>query len=248
MEGGDPSKRNFGVAVDVGTTTVVVQLVDLTSGQVMASCASHNRQIRYGEEVISRMIYACNKANGLGPLNRAVIDNVNDLIECVSRKEGVSLEDITAVLAADNTTMTHLFLGLEPCFIRLEPYIPAAGIFPVFKAAKIGIRINPNGLLACMPCVSSYVGGDITSGVLASGINDSSQLSMLLDIGTNGEIVVGNNDWLVCCSASAGPAFEGGGTKCGMRAAEARSPSWCTRVGGCWGSDKTRGYRDTDEM
>jgi len=220
VEGGDRSKQNFGVAVDVGTTTVVVQLVNLASGQVMASCASHNRQIRYGEDVISRMIYACDSTNGLGPLNRAVVDNINDLIHRLTGREGISLEHITAVLAAGNTTMTHLLLGLEPCFIRLEPYIPTAGVFPVLKAAEAGIRINPSGVLACMPIVSSYVGGDITAGVLASGIDDSAQLSMLLDIGTNGEIVLGNNDWLVCCSASAGPAFEGGGTKCGMRAVE----------------------------
>jgi len=220
VESGDTSKRNFGVAVDVGTTTVVVQLVNLASGQAVASCASHNRQIRYGEDVISRMIYACDRTNGLGPLNQAVVDNINDLIQSLVQTEGISQEDVTAILTAGNTTMTHLLLGLNPCFIRLEPYIPAAGTFPVLKAAETGIRINPNGLLACMPGVSSYVGGDITAGVLASGIDDSAQLCMLLDIGTNGEIVVGNNDWLVCCSASAGPAFEGGGTKCGMRAVE----------------------------
>ncbi|NIS72217.1 MAG: DUF4445 domain-containing protein [Proteobacteria bacterium] len=220
VEPGDTSKQNFGVAVDVGTTTVVVQLVDLVSGKVMASNASHNSQSRYGEDVISRMIYACDRAKGLGSLNQAVIDNINDLIQRLVGTEGISLEDVTAVLVAGNTTMTHLLLGLEPCFIRLEPYIPTVGVFPVFKASAVGIQINPNGLLACMPGVSSYVGGDITAGVLAAGIDDSAQLSMLLDIGTNGEIVLGNNDWLVCCSASAGPAFEGGGTQCGMRAVE----------------------------
>ncbi|NIQ38115.1 MAG: DUF4445 domain-containing protein [Proteobacteria bacterium] len=220
VEPGDTSKKNFGVAVDVGTTTVVVQLVNLVTGQVVASYASHNSQIRYGEDVISRMIYACDTANGLGPLNQAVIGNINELIQRLVRSEGVSLEDVTAILVAGNTTMTHLLLGLEPCFIRLEPYIPTADTFPVLKAAEAGIRINPYGLLACMPGVSSYVGGDITAGVLASGIDDSSHQSILIDIGTNGEIVLGNNEWLVCCSASAGPAFEGGGTKCGMRAVE----------------------------
>ncbi|MBW2121806.1 MAG: DUF4445 domain-containing protein, partial [Deltaproteobacteria bacterium] len=220
VEGGDTCKKNYGVAVDVGTTTVVAQLVNLASGRVAASCATHNRQIRYGEDVISRMIYACDRTKGLDPLNRAVIENINDLIGRLASEEGISVEDITAVLAAGNTTMTHLLLRLNPCFIRLEPYIPTASTFPVLKAAETGIRINPHGLVACMPGVSSYVGGDITAGVLASGIDDSAQISMLLDIGTNGEIVVGDNDWLVCCSASAGPAFEGGGTKCGMRAVE----------------------------
>jgi uncharacterized 2Fe-2S/4Fe-4S cluster protein (DUF4445 family) len=218
VEPGDRTRRNYGIAVDVGTTTVVVQLVSLMSGEVVASYSSHNRQIRYGEDVISRMIYACDKTNGLSPLNQTVIENINELTQRCLQKGGISSEDVTAVVAAGNTTMTHLLLGLNPCFIRLEPYIPAAGIYPVLNAAEVGIRINANGLIACMPGVSSYVGGDITAGVLASGIDDSAQLSMLLDIGTNGEIVVGNNDWLVCCSASAGPAFEGGGTKCGIRA------------------------------
>jgi uncharacterized 2Fe-2S/4Fe-4S cluster protein (DUF4445 family) len=220
VESGDTSKSNYGVAVDVGTTTIVAQLVNLASGQVMASCATHNRQIQYGEDVISRMIYACERTEGLGPLNLAVIDNINELIHRLTEREAIDRGDLTAILVAGNTTMIHLLLRLDPCFIRLEPYIPNAGILPVMKAVDTGISINPNGLFACMPSVSSYVGGDITAGVLASGIDDSAQVSMLLDIGTNGEIVLGDNNWLVCCSASAGPAFEGGGTKCGMRAVE----------------------------
>jgi uncharacterized 2Fe-2S/4Fe-4S cluster protein (DUF4445 family) len=218
VQGGDTMRRNFGVAVDVGTTTVVVQLVDLATGQILTSLASHNRQIRYGEDVISRIIYACQKKEGLDALNRAVIENINELITQLVQREGMTLDDVTGVLTAGNTTMAHLLLGLPPCYIRVEPYVPMACMYPVVKAAETGIRIHPNGLLASVPSVSGYVGGDITAGVLASGMDDSPQLSMLLDIGTNGEIVIGNNDWLVCCSASAGPAFEGGGTKCGMRA------------------------------
>ena len=220
VQGGDTTSSNFGVAVDVGTTTVVVQLVDLATGQVMTSLASHNRQIRYGEDVISRIIHACGKSDGLGALNQAVIENVNELIAHLLDREGVTLNDVTAVLLAGNTTMIHLLLGLAPCFIRVEPYVPMGCLYPVVKAAETGIRVNPNGLLACVSSVSGYVGGDITAGVLAAGMDDSAQLSMLLDIGTNGEIVLGSRDWLVCCSASAGPAFEGGGTKCGMRAVE----------------------------
>jgi uncharacterized 2Fe-2S/4Fe-4S cluster protein (DUF4445 family) len=114
--------------------------------------------------------------------------------------------------------MTHLFLGLEPCTIRLEPYIPTANFLPSASAAELNLHLHPNARVTCMPGISSYVGGDITAGVLASGISNSPQISALIDIGTNGEIVIGNNEWLVCCSASAGPAFEGSGTKCGMRA------------------------------
>jgi len=220
VQGGDTTRSNFGVAIDVGTTTVVVQLVDLATGQVMTSLASHNPQIRYGEDVISRIIHACAKSDGLTTLSQAVVENINELIAHLVDGEGVTLNDITAVLLAGNTTMIHLLLGLAPCFIRMEPYVPMGCMYPVVKAAETGIRVNPNGLLACVSSVSGYVGGDITAGVLASGMDDSAQLSMLLDIGTNGEIVLGSRDWLVCCSASAGPAFEGGGTKCGIRAVE----------------------------
>jgi uncharacterized 2Fe-2S/4Fe-4S cluster protein (DUF4445 family) len=217
IEGGDISKRNFGVALDIGTTTVVAQLIDMNSKEILGTKASHNRQSHYGEDVISRIIYACNR-NGMEPLIKAVIENIGDLVKSLARENGLELNEITAVMAAGNTTMTHLLLGLEPCFIRTEPYIPTATSFPVMKASEVWIPIHPDGLLGVMPCVSSYVGGDITAGVLASGMGDSSKVSMLMDLGTNGEIVLGNCEWLVCCSASVGPAFEGGGLKCGMRA------------------------------
>jgi uncharacterized 2Fe-2S/4Fe-4S cluster protein (DUF4445 family) len=219
IQGGDTSKRNFGIALDIGTTTVVAQLVDMNSKEILGTKASHNRQSRYGEDVISRIIYACNR-NGMEPLNKAVIGNIGDLVKSLAREKRVDLDEITAVMAAGNTTMTHLLLGLEPCFIRTEPYIPTATTFPVMKASDVWIPAHPDGFFGVMPCVSSYVGGDITAGVLASGMGDSSKISMLMDLGTNGEIVVGNNEWLVCCSASVGPAFEGGGLKCGMRATQ----------------------------
>ncbi len=217
IEGGDTVKRNFGIALDIGTTTVVAQLIDMNSKEILGTKASHNRQSRYGEDVISRIVYACNR-NGMDPLNKAVIENIGDLVKSLAREKGVELNEITAAMVAGNTTMTHLLLGMEPCFIRTEPYIPTATSFPVMKASEVWIPIHPDGVFACMPCVSSYVGGDITAGVLASGMGDSSRLSMLMDFGTNGEIVLGNNEWLVCCSASVGPAFEGGGLKCGVRA------------------------------
>jgi uncharacterized 2Fe-2S/4Fe-4S cluster protein (DUF4445 family) len=191
--------------------------VDLRTGAILGVEASHNQQARYGEDVISRMIYACSRG-GLSPIHTAVIETVNNLIDTLVEKHGVEANNVTALLAAGNTTMTHLFLGLEPCTIRLEPYIPTANFLPSASAAELHLHLHPNARVTCMPGVSSYVGGDITAGALASGISNSAQVSALIDIGTNGEIVIGNNEWLVCCSASAGPAFEGSGTKCGMRA------------------------------
>jgi len=213
----DTAARHYGLAVDVGTTTVVAQLVDLNTGHVIDVDGSHNLQARYGEDVISRMIYACGKA-GISPVQKAVVKNINQLVDNLTRKNGIERDDITAMVAGGNTTMSHFLLGLSPCSIRLDPYVPTADEFPQCRAADIGIRINPRGILQTIPCVASYVGGDIVAGVLACGIQEQEVVKGLIDIGTNGEIAIGNSDWLVCCSASAGPAFEGGGTRCGMRA------------------------------
>jgi uncharacterized 2Fe-2S/4Fe-4S cluster protein (DUF4445 family) len=217
LEAGDTCAQNYGIACDIGTTTIVAQLVDLRSGATIGVEASHNQQAKYGEDVISRMIFACGRG-GLSPIHHAVIETVNSLIDTLAEKHGVESSNVTAFTAAGNTTMTHLFLGLEPCTIRMEPYIPTANFLPTSAAAELDLNLHPRAVVTCIPGVSSYVGGDITAGVLSSGLSNSPQISALIDIGTNGEIVIGNNEWLVCCSASAGPAFEGSGTKCGMRA------------------------------
>ena len=213
----DTSQSNYGVALDVGTTTVVVQLVDLNTGKVLGSEGCHNQQASYGEDVISRVIFACGKG-GLEPVQHAVIKNINQLIRKVCKEKDVPIDEINAVVAAGNTTMSHFLLGLSPCSIRLDPYVPTADEFPMIRAEEIGIQINPRGILQTIPCVASYVGGDIVAGVVSCGMPEHEEVRGLIDIGTNGEIAIGNKDWLVCCSASAGPAFEGGGTRCGMRA------------------------------
>ncbi len=219
IEPGDTSKRNFGIALDIGTTTVVAQLVDLNNRKTLGVKATYNRQASYGEDVITRMIYA-GKKDGLEKLHHVVIDTINELIFALALQFEISLSEITGVMCAGNMTMTHLLLRVDPTYIRREPYIPTANFMPVIRAAEAGIKINPRGLLACLPGVSSYVGGDITAGVLASGIDEAKEVSMLIDIGTNGEIVLGNKEWLTCCSSSAGPAFEGSGVRSGMRAME----------------------------
>ncbi len=213
----DTSAQNYGLAVDVGTTTVVAQLVDLNSGKVIGVEGCHNLQAGYGEDVISRMIYACGKG-GLPPLQEAIVEDINQLIDKLTGKYKVPSEQINAIVAAGNTTMSHFLLGLTPCSIRLEPYVPTADVYPQIRAKEIGIHINHAGILETIPSVASYVGGDIVAGVISCGIADRTEVRGLIDIGTNGEIAIGNNEWLVCCSASAGPAFEGGGTRCGMRA------------------------------
>lgn len=218
LEPGDTSGRNYGIAVDVGTTTIVVHLVNLATRKTVGTTATSNSQSSFGVDVISRIIYA-SKGNGLEVLHKTVVDDINRLIVSLTRRSQVDLNDVTSVMCAGNATMTHLLLGVDPTYIRREPYVPTANFFPVIRAAEAGIRINRRGLLSCMPSVSSYVGGDITAGALACGISESEDICLFMDIGTNGEMVLGNNEWLVCCSCSCGPAFEGGGVKSGMRAA-----------------------------
>ncbi|MFH1201383.1 MAG: ASKHA domain-containing protein [Candidatus Omnitrophota bacterium] len=217
IEPQDTSKKNFGACFDIGTTTISGQLVDLNSKKVLGTRATYNKQASFGSDVISRIIFA-QKQDGLEKLHHAVIDSMNQMILEMIREHGLDLNDVNCALCAGNTTMIHLLLRVDPTYIRREPYIPTANFIPVIRAAEAGIKINPRGLLACVPGVSSYVGGDVVSGVLACSLDREKDLCILIDIGTNGEIVLGNREWLISCSASAGPAFEGSGITSGTRA------------------------------
>ncbi|MGC9023512.1 MAG: ASKHA domain-containing protein [Chloroflexia bacterium] len=212
-------ERIYGAAVDIGTTTVKLFLVDMATGQVLDSESAYNAQIARGEDIISRIIYA-QKEGGLSHLQRLVLKTINGLLVEVARRQKVELREIQALSAAGNTTMTQLFLGINPKYIREEPYLPTITRFPTFTAGQIGLAINPNAPVYCAPSVGAYVGGDIVAGVLSSGMYQTDLLTLFIDVGTNGEIVLGNSDWLIACACSAGPAFEGAGVRCGMRATE----------------------------
>lgn len=217
IEPGDSSAENYGVAFDIGTTTVSGQLINLNTKDILGAKVTYNKQIAFGDDVITRIIFATEE-DGLERLHHAVIDNMNSIIQQLTEEHNVPLNRITGVMCAGNTTMMHLLLRVDPTHIRREPYVSTANFVPIIRAAEAGIKIHPRGLLACIPGVSTYVGGDIVAGTVACGINNEDKLTLLIDVGTNGEIVLGNKEWMACCSASAGPAFEGSGVSCGMRA------------------------------
>ena len=218
IEAGDTTDRNYAIAIDIGTTTVYGQMVDLISGDVLAQYGDFNAQMSYGEDVITRIVYA-EKGNGLDVLHQKVIETINGVIEKIAKRSGVELDQVSTITLAGNTTMTQLFLKINPRYIRRSPFVPAATLYPPFKAADIGLNLPGHVTALVYPQVSSYVGGDIVAGVMGSGMAHEEELTLYMDIGTNAEIVIGNKDWLVCAAGSAGPAFEGGGIKLGMRAA-----------------------------
>jgi len=217
VEAGDTSKAFYGLAVDIGTTTVCGVLIDLNTGKVVAEASEYNAQIGYGEDVISRIVYS-QRPGGLKALQAKVVYTINNVIETVCKKVFISPSDISYIMAAGNTIMSHLLLGLNPKFIRESPYTPVCSRFPLTRAAVLNITAHPSVRLFLYPNVASYVGGDITAGVHACQMHKSPAVTLFIDIGTNGEIVVGNQDWMVCAACSAGPAFEGGGIRHGMRA------------------------------
>lgn len=218
IEKGNTEDKNFAIAIDVGTSTVVAHLVNLLTSETIDAEATYNSQRVYGEEVTRRII--CAEQKGEDKLKEAVVEDINNLISTLISRNNIRLHDIGGIICAGNTAMIHFLLGFDPSRLRKEPYIPVCTHPPPIRTEEVGIRINPRGLLYTLPSIASWVGADITAGILATGIYRQDELSMLIDIGTNGEIVIGCRDWMICCSASAGPAFEGSGVKDGMRAGE----------------------------
>jgi uncharacterized 2Fe-2S/4Fe-4S cluster protein (DUF4445 family) len=198
VEPGRRCETNYAVAVDLGTTTVVAHLVDLTNATTVDTEATYNSQINFGEDYIRRIIYA-EENDAFDEMQNRIVQDVNNLIVTLAERQRIDLQDITTI-------------------IRREPYIASVSFVPPIRAAEAGIQINKRALLYCLPSVAAYVGSDIVAGVLATRLHTRKRISLFADIGTNGEVVLGNRDWLVCASSSAGPAFEGSGVRHGMRA------------------------------
>ncbi|MCJ7734008.1 MAG: ASKHA domain-containing protein [Anaerolineales bacterium] len=207
----------WGAAVDIGTTTVKVMVVDLISGEPKGQASEYNAQIARGEDVISRIIFA-GKQSGDQSLRELVLESINELLERACRRGKTTPNQIYQTIVAGNSTMIHLLLQIPPASIRLAPYVTVVNHIPVLTALECGIKTNPQGKVVCLPGVASYVGSDISAGVLSSGLSETEKITLFLDVGTNGEMVLGSKEWLVTCACSAGPAFEGAGVIHGMRA------------------------------
>lgn len=217
VDAGDTTDKHYSIVMDIGTTSLWGQLVDLNNRQTLAEASEYNPQIRFGDDVITRIIHS-QKAGGLKKLQEVVVEGLNKIINELIEETGVERHHISHITAAGNTVMTHLLVGLDPKYIREAPYTPVTNFTPPIRAIRVGLEVADYVYLYTFPAVASYVGGDIVSGVLSSGMYQRKELTLYIDIGTNGEIVVGNSDWLMTASCSAGPAFEGGGLRCGMRA------------------------------
>ena len=209
-----------GMAVDIGTTTVSAIIIDMLTGEILAKGSAGNGQIRYGADVINRIIES-GKPGGREKLQKAVIDEtINPLIDTMCKQAHLDHSQLYRLCIASNTTMNHLLLGVFADPVRMEPFVPSFFKTNSVYAYNIGIKVNPDAHIILAPNIGSYVGGDITAGTFVSMVWNKPEFSLFIDLGTNGEIVFGNSDFMFSCACSAGPAFEGGDISCGMRATD----------------------------
>ncbi len=206
-----------GLSLDLGSTTLVLRLVDLTTGEALDEISFNNPQIEIGADILTRIHYA-GREGGLEKLQALVMDALNVKIGGLVKQNGITRKSIVGMSLAGNTTMTHLFLGLDPHWICREPYIPVVNRPDLVKAGELGLEINPEAPVLVFPNVGSYFGGDLIAGILSSKMMEQEDVAFLVDVGTNAEVVIGNRDWLMACAGAAGPALEGGVAGMGMMA------------------------------
>ena len=213
----DLNHHIIGLAVDLGTTRIVMRLIDLTNGNKINELTFDNPQIQIGPDILQRIHYA-EKNDGLKELNQLLIQEINNQITRLCSISSISNKDIYCIAIAGNTAMTHFLMGLDPHWIIREPYIPVINNFGLIKASKLGIIANPRSQVLIFPNIGSYFGGDLISGILYSNIYNSKETSILVDVGTNAEVVLGNKDWMIACAGAAGPALESGVSEIGITA------------------------------
>ncbi|MDD1689305.1 MAG: ASKHA domain-containing protein [Methanoregula sp.] len=216
LQENDTSKRIYGAGVDLGSTTIVVYLWDLVTGKVVSVASNYNKQISCGEDILARVNFA--RKNGLVKLQALAAESINQALTTASNAAEIDREDIYEVVVAGNTVMTHMLLGIDPAYMIAEPYVPVVRRALSVAAPRLGITCNPNGGVFLFPAVSDFIGGDIIADILACGMSERDEISLLVDIGTNFEVVLGNKEWMFSCAGAAGPALEGGEVLFGMRA------------------------------
>ena len=219
VEPGDTTARLFAIAFDLGTTTVVATLLDLSTGAPVAVQSMLNQQQPFGADVITRISAIMMKPAALAELSKLAHQTLNELAQAVCEEGGIDPGEVYEVALAGNATMTHIVLGIDPESLGVAPFIMTAKHFPDVLASDVGIAVHQRARAVIFPSLGAYVGGDIVAGMLASGMDRDSRLRLFLDIGTNCELVLGNSDRLLATAAPAGPAFEGAAIRCGMRAA-----------------------------
>ncbi len=219
LEAGDTTSRNFGLAVDLGTTRMAYQLWDLFQNKMLGETSSENPQTRFGADILTRIHYA-DHPDRQKELQACVVSEINHVLSRLILEYQVAPREIFALTLAGNTTMTHLFLGLNPASICREPYIPVLNTIEPLAAQDLGLDLHPRAVVYCFPNVGSYLGGDVLAGILDSRLHQQEALSMLVDVGTNAEVVFGNSEWLIGCAGAAGPALEGGVAQMGMVAGD----------------------------
>jgi len=207
----------YGLGVDLGSSTVVLRLLNLSTKEIKGEVSFINPQVDMGEDILARIHFAA-REGGLAKLQTLLVDGMNSQISRLAALQGISSRSIMGMSIAGNTTMTHLFLGLDPYWICREPYIPAINRLETLKAGEVGLKVHPEAPVLVFPNVGSYFGGDLVAGILSSGMTQQDGLSILVDVGTNAEVVLGNREWLMGCAGAAGPALEGGVAGMGMMA------------------------------
>jgi uncharacterized 2Fe-2S/4Fe-4S cluster protein (DUF4445 family) len=220
VEPGDTTDRRFGIAFDLGTTTVVATLLDLGTGTPVAVASALNKQQPFGADVITRISATMMDPGALDKLQQLAQETLSELAAAVCAEGGVEPDEVYEVALAGNATMTHIVLGIDPEPLGMAPFILSTRLFPEVLAADLGLPVHPRARAVVFPSFGAYVGGDITAGLLASGMDRDARVRLFVDIGTNCEIVLGNREWLLATAAPAGPAFEGAAIRCGMRAAD----------------------------
>ena len=220
LEAADTTAKNFGIAFDIGTTTVVGFLLDLARGREVAVGARTNPQIKFGDDVVSRIQYATQQNDGLKELQGVILACLNEIVEECCQQSGISCDHLYEATVVGNTTMNHLFLGIPPEFVAQAPYVAVLRRPVNVLARDIGLRIHPDGIVHTLPNIAGFVGADTVGVILSSGMHRAKDNLLAIDIGTNGELVIGNRERLVSCSTAAGPAFEGARIRYGMRAAD----------------------------